>query len=172
MEFCDALVRMQDWAPALENWVQASDDDLRAAYECAVWILDHRPEQNKDRALLRGPRPRYDPKGVSTLMLISGVAPAPSSLADVPFRPRQVYAKDIAAAEIVIREIERHASKLDRQILRLLAGHSSTRAVAQQVGLRSHKTVRERRDGAWADIRRGLSGQPVSRATEILSKAA
>lgn len=138
MDFDSALTRMRDWAGALEDWVQASDN-LIAAYEAATWIRNHRArrgsvaeQRRRDLTTLKGPSARYEPLSITA----SG---CPVSELSPKWRAsvtrRQVYANDYASADIVVSRIESLVSARDRTILRLLANHHSTRSVAHQVDL-------------------------------------
>jgi hypothetical protein len=157
MDFAAALTRMRDWLFDLENYI-TSKDELAQCYEAAIWIRDCRPSEDRERGLLRGPKPRYEPRSLATLATLAAELCVES---EQPFRRRQVYAGDIAAADFVIRHIESHAAKGDRQLIRLLASHESTRSAARKLGI-SKKGVRNRRDAAWIYIKQQIDAQPLA----------
>jgi hypothetical protein len=176
MSFESALALMTDWTDDLDQWIRSNEKqarpkgDIERAYESAVWILDISGE-DQERAWLKLKKPKQlTQSGITpaTLLRLSIKMDADKvrAIEDAivasgrELGPRQVYARDIAAAEVVTRYIESLVSPRHAQIIRRLAAHQPQRQVAAWARLAAdNKRLRELRDNAWRDIYRALDRQ-------------
>ena len=98
MDFTTAKFQMLSWRPDLPEHVR-SENELTAAYQAARWVKFSRPEPDPAKGWLKGRGPAWH--GLASI--------GTNATGDKPVRERQVYAIDLAAADMVIDTMERRA---------------------------------------------------------------
>ena len=160
ISFTAASELMLEWTAEYDRQRQMADSDDYAAIYKTAWRVREREGRDLESGWLNDGRERsahLEPRGLS-LAAAMALPSLPSG--DRPVRRRQVYARDLTAAEIVIAAVEEAIGDAqDVTIVRQLAAGRRQRAVAAELGI-GKTTLVDRRDRAWRRVRAALSSQP------------